>query len=63
VKRFYTSFLLCDRRVEKLINGSGEIAMGGRSDARERYIEPTVLTNVKLTDPIMQEEVSFSAFI
>ncbi|XP_064634705.1 aldehyde dehydrogenase, dimeric NADP-preferring-like isoform X2 [Lineus longissimus] len=45
------------QRVEKLMNGGGELAIGGRTDAGEKYIEPTVLTNVKLTDPIMQEEI------
>lgn len=36
---------------------SGEIALGGETDADEKFIAPTVLTNVKPTDPVMQEEI------
>lgn len=35
----------------------GKIALGGATDASERYIEPTLLTDVPLTAPVMQEEI------
>lgn len=31
--------------------------MGGKTNAEERFIEPTILINVKKTDPVMQEEI------
>jgi aldehyde dehydrogenase (NAD+) len=43
-------------RIEKLLH-SGNVAIGGRSDADTRYIEPTVLTDVAADDPVMQEEI------
>lgn len=36
---------------------SGNVAVGGNYDASERFIEPTILTDVKADDPIMQEEI------
>uniref|UniRef100_A0A034VXH6 Aldehyde dehydrogenase, dimeric NADP-preferring n=2 Tax=Bactrocera dorsalis TaxID=27457 RepID=A0A034VXH6_BACDO len=36
---------------------SGKVAVGGNYDASERFIEPTILTDVKADDPIMQEEI------
>ncbi|XP_072495456.1 aldehyde dehydrogenase family 3 member B1 isoform X3 [Notamacropus eugenii] len=37
--------------------GNGRAAIGGQSDEQERYIAPTVLVDVKETDPVMQEEI------
>jgi len=37
--------------------GSGSIALGGRCDVNDRYLEPTVLTNIRADDPVMQEEI------
>ncbi len=37
--------------------GSGKVAVGGQTDATECYIAPTVLVDVPLDSPIMQEEV------
>jgi acyl-CoA reductase-like NAD-dependent aldehyde dehydrogenase len=37
--------------------GSGTVAVGGRADADDLYIEPTVLVDVPLDSPIMQDEV------
>ncbi|XP_044536311.1 aldehyde dehydrogenase family 3 member B1 isoform X2 [Gracilinanus agilis] len=37
--------------------GSGRVALGGQSDEQERYMAPTVLVDVKETDPVMQEEI------
>lgn len=39
------------------MNNSGSIAVGGRHDKKDLYIEPTILTDVKSTDPIMKEEI------
>ena len=36
---------------------TGDIVIGGEHDESIKYIAPTVITNVKLTDPIMQEEI------
>jgi aldehyde dehydrogenase (NAD+) len=36
---------------------AGNAAIGGRSEASERYIEPTVLTEVPLDSPLMTEEI------
>ncbi|XP_052841428.1 aldehyde dehydrogenase, dimeric NADP-preferring isoform X2 [Drosophila gunungcola] len=36
---------------------SGRVALGGNYDAGERYIEPTILVDVKETDPVMEEEI------
>lgn len=35
----------------------GKIAVGGDYDAKEKYIAPTILIDVKETDSVMQEEV------
>lgn len=36
---------------------SGKCVIGGETDEREKYIAPTVLTGVKPTDPLMENEV------
>lgn len=36
---------------------SGTVAVGGSTDSNERYIEPTILIDVKPTDPVMVEEI------
>lgn len=33
------------------------MALGGDRDPSERYISPTILVDVKPTDPAMQEEI------
>lgn len=35
----------------------GNIALGGLTDAKERYIEPTLLKDVNPDSPVMQEEI------
>ena len=35
----------------------GKVVFGGTTNAAERYIEPTLLTDVKPTSPVMQEEI------
>ncbi|KAL1117945.1 hypothetical protein AAG570_004258 [Ranatra chinensis] len=51
--------IINDKHFERLVDlmKDGEIAVGGGYDASDRFIEPTILTNVKPTDPIMQEEI------
>ncbi|NWI21478.1 AL3B2 dehydrogenase, partial [Crypturellus soui] len=44
------------RRVRALLC-SGRVAIGGQVDEKERYIAPTVLADVKPSDPAMQEEI------
>lgn len=34
-----------------------DIALGGNTNAEDKFIEPTILINVKRTDPVMQEEI------
>lgn len=36
---------------------SGKCVIGGDTDESEKYIAPTVLTGVKPTDPLMENEV------
>ncbi|XP_021257800.1 aldehyde dehydrogenase family 3 member B1-like isoform X2 [Numida meleagris] len=43
-------------RVRALLS-SGRVAIGGQTDEKERYIAPTVLVDVKPSDPAMQEEI------
>lgn len=33
------------------------VAVGGGHDADEKYIEPTILIDVKPNDPVMQDEI------
>lgn len=44
-------------RLQALIGSSGRVAYGGRTDEDDLYIQPTVLTDVRPDDPVMQEEV------
>ena len=39
---------------------SGHTVIGGETDEDEKYIAPTVLADVTLSDPVMQEEVMSS---
>jgi aldehyde dehydrogenase (NAD+) len=43
-------------RVKGYIN-DGRVVYGGNSDAAERFIEPTLLADVPLTAPVMNEEI------
>ena len=44
------------RRIMGLI-ADADVVVGGRADEGDRYIAPTVLRNVGLDDPVMQEEI------
>lgn len=41
-----------------MIEAGGQKALGGDCIDEERFIAPTVLSDVQITDPIMQEEVT-----
>ncbi|MCC6911958.1 MAG: aldehyde dehydrogenase family protein [Flavobacteriales bacterium] len=51
--------LVNDKRFEavRAFLNDGQILIGGENDASERYIAPTVLTDVPLDAPVMQEEI------
>ncbi|XP_076770814.1 aldehyde dehydrogenase family 3 member B2 isoform X2 [Arvicanthis niloticus] len=44
------------KRLQGLL-GCGRVVIGGQSDEGERYIAPTVLVDVKETEPVIQEEI------
>lgn len=44
------------RRLIKYLN-NGRIVIGGDCDPNEKYISPTILVDVKSTDPVMQDEI------
>ena len=46
-----------DRLVGMISSSSGKVAMGGKSDKSEKYIEMTVMTDVSVDDAIMKEEI------
>ncbi|XP_033901655.3 aldehyde dehydrogenase family 3 member B1-like isoform X2 [Acipenser ruthenus] len=43
--------------VRDLLLASGKVAVGGEMDEAEKYIAPTVLTDVLESDPAMQQEI------
>lgn len=45
-----------------MIAKSGKVVLGGNTDKKDRYIQPTILESVSSNDPIMQEEVSLLLF-
>jgi aldehyde dehydrogenase (NAD+) len=45
------------RRLMGLLPGSGDVVTGGVGDERDRYIAPTVLTNVPADSKVMGEEI------
>lgn len=49
-------FCLLHRRVLSLTKGAN-VAVGGHADPEEKFIEPTILVDVKANDPVMQEEI------
>lgn len=51
------NYFLFSRRLVSYLNGNGKIAIGGETNPTERYISPTILVDVKPTDPIMQDEI------
>jgi len=51
--------ILTDRHFNRLIGmlKQGKIAVGGSYDAKDRFIEPTILIDVNPNDPVMTEEI------
>lgn len=51
--------IITDRHCNRLIQfvRNHNVAIGGDYDVTEKYIQPTILTNVRPTDVIMQEEI------
>ncbi|XP_078048718.1 aldehyde dehydrogenase type III isoform X2 [Augochlora pura] len=45
------------QRLAKYLDGNSKIALGGQCDPAEKYISPTILVDVKPTDPVMQDEI------
>ncbi|MHA2090411.1 MAG: aldehyde dehydrogenase family protein [Candidatus Kariarchaeaceae archaeon] len=46
-----------ERLVKLTSNGSGTIVTGGGNNAKDKFIEPTIIDNVEYDSPIMQEEI------
>ncbi|MEM9245244.1 MAG: aldehyde dehydrogenase family protein [Cyanobacteria bacterium P01_F01_bin.153] len=46
----------CDR-LQRLIVSGGRIVVGGQLDPTQRYLSPTVIDEVPLNSPLMQEEI------
>lgn len=51
------NFLRLKKMVDDSLAMGAKVALGGEFDQKERYISPTVLTNVTDNMPIMQEEI------
>ena len=51
--------IITERHTQRAIDliGTSEIYCGGEYSIKDRYIEPTVLTNVTYDDKVMQEEI------
>lgn len=45
------------RLTSLLASTHGKIILGGHSDEKQRFIEPTVITDVRENDPIVQDEI------
>lgn len=55
--RFLYGLVLFFRRLSQFVENNPKISIGGSLDSSDKYIEPTVLTNVSPNDPIMQDEI------
>ncbi|XP_022105944.1 aldehyde dehydrogenase, dimeric NADP-preferring-like [Acanthaster planci] len=51
--------IINERHFQRLMNltKAGKVAVGGDNDVSQLYIAPTVLTDIKPEDPVMQEEI------
>ncbi|PNF42212.1 Aldehyde dehydrogenase family 3 member B1 [Cryptotermes secundus] len=51
--------IISDKHYKRLVSflNNGRIAVGGETNSSERFISPTILVDVKPTDPVMQEEI------
>lgn len=68
VKELHGEDIKADKHYVRMVNDKafervssylkdGDIIYGGRTDAAERFIEPTLLDNVALDSPVMTEEI------
>ncbi|XP_076763207.1 aldehyde dehydrogenase type III isoform X2 [Xylocopa sonorina] len=48
-----------EKNYQRLVKylSNGKIALGGVCDANDKFISPTILVDVKPTDPVMQDEI------
>jgi len=45
-------------RLQKILSSTkGRVAFGGGTDQKERWVEPTIIVDVALTDSVMEEEI------
>ena len=45
-------------RVKSLLDGTdGKVVVGGETDEKTKYISPTLLVDVELSDAVMKDEV------
>ncbi len=51
--------IIHQKHFDRLVNllKDGRILIGGDTNSVDRYIAPTVIDNISLTDPVMQEEI------
>ncbi|XP_049962956.1 aldehyde dehydrogenase, dimeric NADP-preferring-like isoform X1 [Schistocerca serialis cubense] len=51
--------IVTDRHFQRLqaFLSNGTVAIGGETDQSEKFISPTILTDVKPSEPVMQEEI------
>lgn len=51
--------IVANRHFHRLMNllKDRKVALGGQTDDKERFIHPTIITDVSPNDPIMQEEI------
>jgi aldehyde dehydrogenase (NAD+) len=45
------------QRLMRMMAGSGKVLIGGKSDEADRYLAPTLLTDVPLDSPVMDDEI------
>ena len=58
------SIVCDDRRVKSLLdNSSGTVVVGGKTDEDSKYISPTLVVDVPLTDSLMKDEVCVCAML
>ena len=68
IKVLHGEDIAADRHYVRMVNDKafervtgyfkdGDIIYGGRSDAQDRFIEPTIIENVALDSPLMTEEI------
>lgn len=51
------SFRRLQDQVERTVAGGAKVELGARFEASERYVAPTVLSDVSLDSPIMEDEI------